>query len=110
MRPLPFLTGLLLVTPALADTPTDRLNVLMAELPWDTLRRSALGVTRRQTMIPFFATAEDVDPTTSKVRLLLLGGLDDGDETVKAVVACLKWFHTAPEANTVRDRFSVTAV
>src|SRR6185295_16829900 len=109
MRPFLLLLAVF-TTPALADTPSRKLDALLAELPREGLLRSALGVTRKQTPIPFVATAEDFDPATKKVRVLLLGGVDESEQSVKLTVSCLKWFYTSPDAGKLREKFLVSAV
>src|SRR5262245_5179932 len=110
MRPLLCLIGLLFGTPAVADIPARQIDALLAELPREGVVRSALGVTRKQTPIPFVATVDDFDPATKKMRVLLLAGLDESDRPMKATLACLKWWHTSDDAKGLREKFSVSAV
>jgi hypothetical protein len=71
------LSLLLIAAPAAAQTAQARLDRLLApgQLP-GALQRSAIGVTRQQTIIPALLTADDLDYGTSKTRVLLVGGLD----------------------------------
>ena len=107
--PMALLGALLLVAPTgRAQTAQESLDRLFAsqQLP-DTVRRSAVGVTRRQTVIPALVTADDFDYTTSKTRILLVGGLDG---SAADTLAAVRWFFGSSEAEPLRQRFAVSAV
>jgi rhamnogalacturonyl hydrolase YesR len=105
------LSLLLIAAPAAAQTAQARLDRLLApgQLP-GALQRSAIGVTRQQTIIPALLTADDLDYGTSKTRVLLVGGLDGAAAPVENTLAALRWFYDAAEAKALRQRFAVSAV
>ena len=72
--------------------------------------KTAIGVTRLETQIPALITSDDLDLNTRKTRVLLIGGLDGSDDSVQAIVAALKWFHTSEQASGLRENFAVSAV
>ncbi len=86
-----------------------KLDEALKDLPAD-LTRSAVGITRAGTTIPCLLSREDLDYRTPKPRILLIGGLDGSRASVAAALACLKWFHAAPGAKDLRDRFTLSAV
>ena len=79
-----------------------------AQLP-QALERSAIGVTRRQTIIPALLTADDFDYTTAKTRILLIGGLDGSPDSANASLAAARWFYSE-DAQPFRKRFAVSVV
>jgi hypothetical protein len=85
----------------------DRL-LASAQLP-ETVQRSAIGVTRRQTIIPALITSDDLDYGTSKTRILLVAGFIGNSESVARTLAALRWFYRAQEAELWRQRFAVSA-
>lgn len=54
--------------------------------------RSALGVTRSGAPVPCYITAEDVDPASTKPRVLVVGGLDGRPESVAAATRAVEVF------------------
>jgi hypothetical protein len=64
---------------AAAQTPSDRLEARLSAHAISGVFRSALGVTRQGTRIPYLFTAEDLDYNTRRTRVLLVGGLDGSD-------------------------------
>ena len=97
--------------PCGAQTARESLDQLLdsVRLP-DGLRRSAIGVTRPQTVIPALLTADDLDYGTVKTRILLVGGLDGSPESAAATLAALQWFHGSAEAGALRQHFAISAV
>ncbi len=97
--------------PGTAQTAQQSIDRLLAEarLP-EALQRIAIGVTRRQTVIPALITADDLDYGTSKTRILLVAGLDGSTGSVADTLAALRWFDGAAEAEALRQRFAVSAV
>jgi unsaturated rhamnogalacturonyl hydrolase len=102
---------LVVAAPALGQAPQHALDQFLnsAQLP-DALQRSAIGVTRRQTIIPALLTAADLDYYTSKTRILLVAGLDGSAESVGASLAAVRWFYKGDEAEPFRKRFAVSVV
>ena len=70
---------------------------------------SAIGVTRQGTPIPSLLTEDDLDYHTGKTRILLVGGLDGSDASVRTTLAALKWFYTDAQAEPYRERFALSA-
>lgn len=74
------------------------------------LRRSAIGVTRQGTPIPCFVAPLDVDVTTEKHRVLLVGGLDGQRASSDAVLSAVRWFYESAEARELRQTWLLSAV
>ncbi|MEK6239460.1 MAG: glycoside hydrolase family 88 protein [Planctomycetales bacterium] len=76
--------------------------------------RSALGVTRKGNDVVSLIDPEDLDPDSTKTRVLLIGGLDkeagESTDSVRSVLSAAAWFHGSPTAKPLRDRFIVSAV
>ena len=53
---------------------------------------------------------EDLDLHSQKTRVLLVAGTDSDRRSIDAARDALHWFHTAPEASEVRNRFVLSAV
>jgi unsaturated rhamnogalacturonyl hydrolase len=105
------LLGLLSFAPsARAQSAREKLARALTDIPEKELVRSAIGVTRTGTAIPSLLDQGDLDYNTPKTRLLLVGGLDGTPESVSATIACLRWFHSSPEARPLRERFTLSAV
>ena len=68
------------------DGRLETLEVELESLPADDWIRSAIGVTRKGTVIPCFLTQDDFDPGTEKSRVLVIGGLDGDRESVEAAI------------------------
>ena len=68
---------------------------------------SSLGATAKGTPIRCLIGAGDLDVTTKKTRILLVG--EDG-RTEEQIVAAMRWFHTAMEAEDLRKRYTLSAV
>jgi rhamnogalacturonyl hydrolase YesR len=96
--------------PCLAQTASESLDRLLAsaQLP-EVLKRSAIGVTRRQTIIPAWITAADLDYRTPRTRILLVAGLAGERESVTHTLAALRWFYHAEEAERWRQQYALSA-
>lgn len=108
----PLLLALTPVTQHCMAQPTSQaLDRLIASyaLP-ESVQRSAVGVTRRQTIIAALITADDLDYATSKTRILLVGGLDGSAASAANTLAALQWLYSSSEAEPLRRRFAVSAV
>ncbi len=97
-------------TQTASGRPAQRLDRFLdaAQLP-GALDRTALGVTRLQTIIPALLTADDLDYATAKTRILLVGGLDGSPESVNASLAAARWLYSGDGAP-FRARFAVSLV
>ncbi len=105
------LASLLLVPwPGAAQQAGEKVETLLRAMMPPGMIRSAVGVTRPDTKIFALVTSDDLDYRTTKTRVLLVGGLDGSPVSVEATLAALRWFHTAQEAASYRERFSVSAV
>jgi unsaturated rhamnogalacturonyl hydrolase len=58
---------------------------------------SAIGVTRDGAAIPCQITADDLNPGTTKYRVLLVGGLDGRRESVEAATRAVEVFRQGPK-------------
>jgi unsaturated rhamnogalacturonyl hydrolase len=74
------------------------------------LIHSAIGVTRQGTAIPCLVHEDDLDLSTKKTRVLLVGGLDSSPDTVQTALDATRWFYTSPDAAPLRERFILSAV
>ena len=100
----------LLTAPAtLAQTPRQKIDRLVAEARIPGVIHSAIGVTRQGTPIPSLLTEDDLDYHTRKTRILLVGGLDGSDASVRTTLAALKWFYTDAQAEPYRGRYALSA-
>ena len=95
---------------ALAQTPREKVDRLMAEVQLPGVIHSAIGVTRQGTPIPCLLTKDDLDYHTEKTRILLVGGLGGSGVSVQSTLAALRWFYTDSEAAAYRGRYAVSAV
>ncbi len=93
-----------------AQTTTEKLISLVEEAAFARPIKTVIGVTRLETQIPALISADDLDLGTRKTRILLIGGLDGSDSSVRTTVAALKWFDTAEQAARLREDFAVSAV
>ena len=80
--------------------------------PWNL---SALGVTRRGTLIPYWYTADDLDRATSRIRILVICGGDAASATGPAAApqvarAIVDWFSALPEDSPIRQRVALSIV
>ena len=103
------LATLLTVPASLAQTPGPKIDRLVAEAQLPGVIHSAIGVTRQGTPIPSLLTEDDLDYHTGKTRILLVGGLDGSDSSVRTTLAALKWFYTDAQAESYRGRYALSA-
>lgn len=75
-----------------------------------SLQKSAIGVTRQDRPIECLIHDEDLDFGTTKLRLLLIGGLDGSAASVQATKDALRWFYDSADAKSFRPNFIVSAV
>jgi len=70
---------------------------------------SAAGVTRNETALSTLENPSAFDPATTKLRLVLVGGLDGDERAARAVLDAVRWMkRTAPAA--IRGRWIVSAL
>ncbi len=80
-----------------------------AALPGEPRIVSAAGVTRRETPLLTIENPSAFDPASTRLRLVIVGGLDGDARDADAVLAAVKWIKsTAPKA--IRDRWIVSAL
>ncbi len=103
------LAALLAAPAALAQTPKQKIEGLLAEAKLPDVIRSSIGVTRQGTPIPSRLTEDDLDYHTPKTRILLVGGLDGSDASVQVTLAALQWFYTDAQAEPYRQRYALSA-
>ncbi len=97
-----------LVSAVAADEPAP--SVIAQSVEYAGVVRSAIGVTRQGTRIDLFLQREDVDLHTSKMRLLLIGGLDGDRRSVDAALNALRWFHNEDSTHGLRQQFTLSAI
>lgn len=76
---------------------------------WPGVIRSNLGVTRKGTRIPCLYSKEDLDPHSTKTRVLIVAGFQNKEDTSEAI-ELLEWFYTNDDAKPFRKTFSLSAV
>ena len=80
-----------------------------AALPGEPRIVSAAGITRRETPLLTIENPSAFDPASTKLRLVIVGGLDGDARDADAVIAAVKWNKSgAPKA--IRDRWIVSAL
>jgi rhamnogalacturonyl hydrolase YesR len=65
-----------------------------------------IGITRLMTQVEASVTSDDLDYSTKKTRVLLVGGVDGGKASGEAVRAALAWF----DQSRYRSKYAVSAV
>jgi rhamnogalacturonyl hydrolase YesR len=81
----------------------------VAALPGEPRVVSAAGVTRDETPLLTIENPAAFDPSETKLRLVIVGGLHGDERSARAVVDAVRWFKTeAPPA--IRQRWSVSAL
>jgi unsaturated rhamnogalacturonyl hydrolase len=110
--------GLLFVLTAVASfaspapTATAPLDVdlkALASLPGEPSRVSAAGVTRSEAPLLTIENPSAFDPASSRLRLVIVGGLDGDPRSAQAVIEAVRWMKRgAPQK--VRDRWIVSAL
>ena len=82
-------------------------QMLLRGLPASVIR-STVGVTRKDTPIPSIITTDDLDYSSPKTRVLLIGGLDGSPSSVESVIEAVKWFYSVGGGD--RRQFALSAV
>lgn len=77
---------------------------------WPGVIRSNIGVTRLGTKIPCLLTQEGLDLKSSKVRVLVISGLDGSAASTAATMELLEWFHASKEGRKLHDVIEIAAV
>ncbi len=72
------------------------------------LAAEPIGITRKGTRIEAQTTRDDLDYSTKKTRILLVGGIGGSKTSSASVRAAMKWFEQAPAG--WRKRYSLSAV
>jgi len=96
-----------------ADAPTSNgpaPSVIATSATYPGVYRSAIGVTQQGTRIDLFLQDDDLDVQTTKMRLLMIGGVDGKQSSVDAALATLRWFHDEHATHQFRDRFTLSAI
>jgi len=99
-----------LVAPATTATaPLDADLRALAALPGEPRLVSAAGVTRGETPLLTIENPSAFDPASTRLRLVLVGGLDGDAHGAAAVMAAVRWMkHDAPKR--IRDGWVVSAL
>ena len=102
--------GALLASPAVtpAASPDADLKAI-ASLPGEPRSVSAAGVTRRETPLLTIENASAFGPASTKLRLVIVGGLDGDERGARAVVAAVRWLKRGAPGD-VRARWTVSAL
>jgi len=101
------MTSTLLLATALAATLDTDLRAVAA-LPGEPARVAAAGVTRDESPILTIENDAAFDPTSTKRRVVLIGGPDD-QRAGEAVVAAVRWFKTRASSS-VRREWTISAL
>jgi rhamnogalacturonyl hydrolase YesR len=81
----------------------------VAALPGEPRVVSAAGVTRDETPLLTIENPEAFDPSETKLRIVIVGGLDGDERSARAVLDAIRWFKTqAPSA--IRQQWNVSAL
>lgn len=110
LRPLllAIAAGLALPT-AIATAPLDADLTAIAALPGEPRLVSAAGITRAETPLLTIENPSAFDPSSTKLRLAIVGGLDGDERSARAALAAVRWLKTsAPRAT--RNRWDVAAL
>ncbi|HEY2150808.1 MAG TPA: glycoside hydrolase family 88 protein [Vicinamibacterales bacterium] len=95
-------------TSAIASTPIDDLNAV-ASMPGEPSLVSAAGVTRSEAPLLTLENPAAFDPASTRLRLVIVGGLDGEEQSAQAVLAAVRWLkRDAPTA--IRNRWIVSAL
>ena len=105
-----FIGAIGLASPAtIATAPPDGDLRALAALPGEPRIVSAAGVTRGETPLLTIENPAAFDPASTKLRLVLVGGLDGDPRGAAAVMAAVRWMkRDAPKR--IRDRWIVSAL
>lgn len=90
-----------------ADLETDLRT--LAALPGEPRLLSAAGITRGDTPLLTIENPSAFDPASTKLRLVIVGGLDGDPRGAQAAIAAVRWMKRgAPKS--IRDRWVVSAL
>lgn len=70
---------------------------------------SAVGVTRRDTPIDVFVSAEETR-LHDKLKVVVIGGLDGERQSVDAALEALGWFYTSDASAKYREQFTLAVI
>src|SRR4051812_45261807 len=82
---------------------------LIASLAGEPQIVSAAGITRKDTPLLTIENRSGFDPSSSRLRLVIVGGLDGDERSARAALDAVRWLkRDAPR--TIRDRWIVSAL
>jgi unsaturated rhamnogalacturonyl hydrolase len=82
---------------------------VIAGLPGEPRIVSAAGITRNDTPLPTLENPSAFDPTSLKLRLVIVGGLDGDERGARTALDYVRWLkQTAPKA--LRERWMVSVL
>src|SRR4051812_16922794 len=96
-RRLPLLASIafVLALPTTTSTaPIDDELRAIAALPGEPRIVTAAGITRNETPLLTIENPSAFDPSSTKLRLVLVGGLDGDPRGAEAVIAAVRWLKT----------------
>jgi hypothetical protein len=92
-----------------ATAPLDADLKALASLPGEPAIVSAAGITRSEAPLLTIENPSAFDPASTRLRLVIIGGLDGDPRGAQAVIAAVRWLkRDAPAA--IRDRWMVSAL
>ena len=101
--------GCLLYPAATATAPIDAGLQAVAALPGEPRIVSAAGITRNETPLLTIENPSAFDPSSTKLRLVIVGGLDGDEHAAQAVLDAVRWIkRDAPKK--IRDQWVVSAL
>ncbi len=102
--------GVIVASPATAAAQTLEARITAsAKIQGEPRTVSAGGVTRRETLLLTIENPSAFDPASTRLRLVIVGGLDGDGRDADAVLAAVNWIKSdAPKA--IRDRWIVSAL
>ena len=96
-------------SPGFYGAPLDTDLKTLAALPGEPRLVSAAGITRSEAPLLTIENAAAFDPASTKLRLVLVGGLDGDPRGAQAVLDAVRWMKRgAPSA--IRNRWMVSAL
>jgi unsaturated rhamnogalacturonyl hydrolase len=114
-RPFPFLLAMVAAVTSLAaaaQSPPQALETMIRALgavPGDPASVSAAGITRGNMPLLTIENASAFDPASTKLRLVIVGGLDGDEYGARAAADAVRWMKTAAPKQ-IRDRWAVSAL
>ena len=110
LRPLLLALAAGLALPApMATAPLDAELQTIAALPGEPRRVSAAGITRGETPLLTIENPSAFDPASTRLRLVIVGGLDGDERGARAALDAVRWLKRgAPQR--IRDRWVVSAL